>query len=372
MILAFLFGCAVEAQVAHPGLIAVQNADCAMCHRVPIVAQPERDDSCVSCHQWVKDVAANPAARKEALALFPRWERYERNVKTYFAVPDLGAAFARFRYGWIRNYLMDPYDLRPAMDETMVRLGLSYEQIDDIASWADTFRVDVPETPRPEPANVPLGRELFVERGCSGCHAFGAELPGPGIPAAPDLRHTRQRMHPDMVLAWIADPHKISAEASMPSLGLVPSEVLILRDYVMLADPKGAPAPALRAPPAAATRGVTYDEVEEKVFGKICIHCHMDPAQNEGRAGPGNDGGFGWPSTGIELQTYESVVSHGPAIVDALERRREEAARDYVRPGQIPAQLRRPERPGMPLGLPPIPDEDIALVKAWYAAGAPR
>lgn len=120
------------------------------------------------------------------------------------------------------------------------------------------------------------------------------------------------------------------------------------------------------------TRPVAYAEVEEKVFGKICIHCHMDPAQNEGRAGPGNAGGFGWPATGIELQNVASVRAHGPAIVAALLRRRDEAARDVVHPGEVPAEIQRPVLPGMPLGLPPIPDADLALVMAWYAQGAPE
>ncbi|MFN7143510.1 MAG: hypothetical protein ACK4YP_07040, partial [Myxococcota bacterium] len=59
-------------------------------------------------------------------------------------------------------------------------------------------------------------------------------------------------------------------------------------------------------------------------------------------------------------------------IVAALRRRRDEAARDHVRPGEAPAAIDRPTLPGMPLGLPPIPNEDIALVMAWVAQGGPE
>ena len=43
-----------------------------------------------------------------------------------------------------------------------------------------------------------------------------------------------------------------------------------------------------------------------------------------------------------------------------------------VRPGERPATLTRPEKPGMPLGLPPLEDEEIALVMAWIAQGLPE
>ena len=59
-------------------------------------------------------------------------------------------------------------------------------------------------------------------------------------------------------------------------------------------------------------------------------------------------------------------------IPDALLRRRQEAARDVVAPGQKPAELHRPDLPGMPLGLEPIDDADTALVLAWIAQGMPE
>ena len=158
----------------------------------------------------------------------------------------------------------------------------------------------------------------------------------------------------------------------MPRVPLSKRELLAVRDYVLLADPAWSAAPSLPEPPSPIDRPVRWAEVEERVFGRICVHCHMDPTQNDGRAGPGNDGGFGWAATGLELQTYQSVKAHEEAVVAAMLRRRDEVARDHVPPGRAPARLIRPERPGMPLGLPAIPDEDLQMVLAWYAQGAPR
>jgi len=172
-------------------------------------------------------------------------------------------------------------------------------------------------------------------------------------------------------VAWILDPQAISAEATMVSLGLTPDEAVAVRDYLWLGDPGWTEAKPLGDAPVAATRPVAWPELEEKVFGKICVHCHMDPAQNQGRAGPGNDGGFGYPATGIELQTYEGVVAVADKLPRVLLERRAEAHRDVVSYGERPPTVARPERPGMPLGLPPIPDEDIALVLAWIEQGMP-
>jgi mono/diheme cytochrome c family protein len=279
---------------------------------------------------------------------------------------------ARLEPEWVASYLADPYDLRPAMPETMVRLGLSTSDIQQVASWFATHQSPPPKTPAPNKANLEAGKQLFQTRGCIACHSFGSQSPGPGIPAAPDLRHARDRMSDDMIVAWILNPQRLSPAATMPAMGLTEAEAIAVRDYLVLADPGGKPAVALKNRIAPASREVHWPEVEEKVFGKICVHCHMDPAQNDGRAGPGNAGGFGWAATGIELQTREGVKAHAPAILSAMLRRREEAARDRVGPGEIPASIVRPPLPGMPLGLPPIPDEEIALVSAWIAAGCPE
>lgn len=362
---------------AAEGKALAESAECAACHAVPGIAAPARTASCTGCHMWVKSVAGNPAQRAKAMQIFPKWARYEHNVKSYFQVPDLSASFARLDPTWLRAYLADPYDLRPTMDEGMVRLGLSGTQLDALVAWAASQAYVPPAVAKPNPANVARGQALFAERGCAACHTYGKRHLGPGIAAAPDLRWARDRMSDDMIAAWIADPTAVSAKATMPNLGLDAASALALRDYVVLANPDeslpgAAPAAPARTadPPNPATP--RWDDVETRVFGKICIHCHMDPKQNEGRAGPGNAGGFGWPATGIELQTYEGVVANKDRILAALARRNVEDPRDFVKPGQVPAKVKRPEKPGMPLGQPALPAADQALVQAWFAAGAPR
>lgn len=358
---------------------AMLRAGCNLCHADAPVAPAARVDSCSGCHAWIRQVSAVPAAREAAVRAFPNWARYERNLHTYFEVPSLTAAAARLEPGWVDGYLAHPFDLRPAMPEGMPRFALTEAERASIRAWFADHLVAVPDTPPVSAARAEAGRVLFETRGCVACHTFGATTPGPGIPSAPDLAHARERLDPDRAVAWIRDPKSLAAGATMPALGLTLDEAVAVRDYLWTADPKAVPAtpagvarfaaPVDAGPPPATPR---WADVESRVFGRICTHCHMDPAQNDGRAGPGNAGGFGWPATGIELQTRAGVVANGDAVLAAMRRRVDEATRESLLPGVAPAAAVAHDKPGMPLGLPPLSEADIAMVERWLAAGGPE
>ncbi len=359
-------------QAAVDPVAAFVAGDCNLCHAVPGVEPAPRTTSCTGCHVWIRQVAASPAKRAKALEVFPQWERYERNVATYLEVPSLDAAMARLDPAWVRGFLADPHDLRPHLPETMPRTALTAPQIEAIVAAFAAARAVVPETPPPDAARLAQGEALFTAKGCAACHTFGGRHVGARVPLAPDLAHARARLSPDHLAAWIRDPRAVSSAATMPALPLADDEVLALRDYVLLADPRARAASPLGSLPPPATTPVTWAMVEERVFGRICQHCHMNPALNQGRAGPGNAGGFGFAATGIDLQTREGVMAVADRIPASLARRRAEAHRDHVPAGTSPAALVRPDRPGMPLGLPPLSDEDTALVLGWIAQGMPE
>jgi cytochrome c5 len=341
-----------------------------LCHEVPGVVQATQVESCQSCHEWIQSVAADPARRAVALESFPLWPRYEQTVHSYEQVPNLQAAMARLEPEWIAGYLNDPHDLRPHLDETMPRMDLSEGELTAIALWFSESRAPEPESPAPSMDNLAAGEALFTERGCNACHTLGGRFTA-GIPLAPDLAHTRDRMAPGLIAAWIQDPKGVSEHATMPAMGVSWEEALQLRDFILLADLQQTVASDAPSLPEPAEESVSWEQVNDRVFGRICAHCHMKPDWNEGRAGPGNAGGFGWEATGIELQSCESVAALSERIPDTLARRNQELARDHLSPGQAPAELTRPERPGMPVGLPAIPDPDIALVLAWIDQGSP-
>jgi hypothetical protein len=138
-------------------------------------------------------------------------------------------------------------------------------------------------------------------------------------------------------------------------------------------------------------RPVRWDEVKDEVFGRICVHCHMNPETNGGDGGPGHSGGLGFAGKRLDLETLEgvkrgvvvngtrvSVLRPGPdgtaPLLAALLRRHVEASRDTRGPyvdvpmGSGPD----PAAPGMPLGLPPLDLDRLRLVKTWIAQGARR
>ena len=352
---------------------AIAQGSCNVCHAVPVQDVPvaTRQESCSGCHIWIQDIAADPAKRQVALEVFPLWERYERTVHSYLQVPSLEAAMARLDPEWVAAYLNNPHDLRPMLPETMPRMDLSEGERAAIAALFASAQTPVASSPTPTRDNLGAGEELFTTKGCAACHSFGARHTG-GIPMAPDLAHTRARMDPDRAVAWIQDPQAVSPAATMPNMGLSADEAIALRDYLYLAELDWTPTPSASVQlPAPADRPVTWDEVNDRVFGRICAHCHMKPEWNEGRAGPGNAGGFGWPSTGVELQSCEGVASVSDTIPGQLLQRAVELQRDQVTPGQQPSQLAHSGKPGMPMGLPAIPDPDIALVLAWIDQGSP-
>ena len=82
---------------------ALQRGNCNLCHTVPGVVPATRVESCTDCHDWIHAISDNPAAREKAMAAFPHWERYEKNVKTYADVPNLEAAMARLEPTWVRD-----------------------------------------------------------------------------------------------------------------------------------------------------------------------------------------------------------------------------------------------------------------------------
>ncbi len=120
------------------------------------------------------------------------------------------------------------------------------------------------------------GMHLFAERRCARCHepeerrigesAF-AELDDAG----PDLRLAGARLHRDWIAAWLKDPRRFRADATMPKLALSAEEADDLAAF--LGGLGGAaPAPAFAA--GAAARGL------ERFRQLGCVACHVGPGES--------------------------------------------------------------------------------------------
>lgn len=370
------------------GREAFERYGCASCHEVEGVVIA-RGQSCVGCHRRVVD------ARRSGLGRAPR-------VEHYVDVPDLRGATRRLRAEYLVGYLQDPHDVRPRLEETMPRLPVTAEDARLIVAFlrSSAGEVDVPASPPPALANVRRGEEVFIAAGCAVCHEFGNRdlgfelppeaLPGLARPAleAPNLRFVRDRMTPDMALAWLLDPAGVDPDTQMPNPGLSPEDALALRDFLHLGDVgEAAPRPARPSVESLAPlpRRVRYADVRP-IFQSSCVHCH---AHSDGRAASA----FGFEPSSLDLSSAAGVragVLHADGrrrsilepdaaglspLMARLLRRHEEAGRDFVAPRADPMLPplggRAGLAPGMPLGLPPLGRDSLRLVAGWIAAGAP-
>ncbi|MBX3126495.1 MAG: c-type cytochrome [Polyangiaceae bacterium] len=367
---------------AERGAKLVEKHECNRCHDGTGLERAKFELHCFGCHE---DIIRGKFKIADKVKL-AKWKAHVRDIQ--FA-PSLEGAGARFEPAWLTAFLYEPADLRPNMVASMPRLGLSKQDAADIAAHLTRGHRD--EKLSLESASAERGRAVLETRGCGSCHlmtgvaAFPAVPPSaPGertaaIELAPDLRFTRERLSAAAVVRWLRDPAAMKPGTLMPNLGLSDQEAKDAAKYLLTAELAAAPRYVAPKKLALLERKVGFEEVQERVLGKICAHCHGNPDVAGGDGGPGNTGGFGFAPRRLDLSKYSGVASgyvgadgerHSvflpladgtPRLVAALYARHDEQA------GKP-----RPDVRGMPLGMPALPIEDIQLVESWVAQGRPR
>ncbi|MBK7078987.1 MAG: hypothetical protein IPH44_42655 [Myxococcales bacterium] len=400
---------AARADALAAGEAVITKHQCTRCHELDGRPGAGRPYDCVSCHVFLTSLTPTDPRYQKIAANNGQdvLDRYIRNIAHLRQVPSLTAIGRRLRPAWIAEFLQHPLDLRPALDDAMLRNTVTP---DDARALARYFAAvaDVPAdgepgsaltpAPTPDPDRVARGRAVFEQRGCPACHVVGNErFAGQTAaslaqnPLAPDLRFARARLGPETMVAWIMDPPAVWPAATMPKLGVSRADAELIRDYLAapVALPPAPPVEPLLAMPPAATHRVSWDEVKERVLGKVCVHCHMNDHEKD--VGPGNLGGLGYAGRGLAMRTYEMLVRGArgpdgkrysvlqrqpgeawPRILEVMVRRRVENLRDHVTPL---ADHDRPAYPagalGMPMGLPTMTDEEIGLLRRWIEDGCP-
>lgn len=350
------------------GRALIEKYECARCHEgIPDVARQPEDKQCVGCHQRI--LRGSFDAPQDTL------HHWQQSLRSLNATPNLSNLDKRILRQWLISYLLEPHDLRPNLPASMPRLAISHDEAQKIASFL--VRQDVAE--KEQSGNAQLGKTLFAKNQCLSCHEFADNKWDQQRPAdallAPDLAVTRKRMTRLQAATWIRNPKAINPESHMPAFPLEDDSIANLVAYIFetpLAKKVQRPVAPRHAPPA---HTVTYAEVEKRIFKKICWHCHSNELLARGDGGPGNTGGLGFEGKAIDFSSYESTLagyrdkgkrrslfwkdeSGTPFVIRALLARHDEIA------GKPHDDIR-----GMPLGFPPIPMEDIALLEAWIRDG---
>lgn len=391
------------------GEVVIAKHQCTRCHELDGLPGAGRPYDCVSCHVFLKSLTPTDPRYQKIAANNGQdvLDRYIRNIDHLRQVPNLTAIGRRLRPAWIAEFLQHPTDLRPGLEDAMLRNTLTPADAQALARYfaavADAPADGepgsaLPPTPTLDPDRVARGRALFEQRGCPACHVVGNEaFAGQSAaalaqnPLAPNLRFARARLGSETLVAWIMDPRAVWPGATMPALGIGRADAELIADFLAapVDVPPAPPAEPLLAMPPAAAHRVSWDEVKERVLGKVCVHCHMNDHEKD--VGPGNLGGLGYAGRGLAMRTYEMLVRGArdvdgkrysvlqrrpgeawPRILEVMVRRRVENLRDHVRPL---ADHDRPPYPagplGMPMGLPSMTDEEIGLLRRWIEDGCP-
>lgn len=364
---------------------------------------------CAQCHRTILGTAHDPQQIKEKLKTFPEWNKYLSTIKHFKHLPDLGTLARRVDASFIEKYLEDPFDLRPHLEESMYVPQLTQKERKQVARYLRELngKDAAPQVKRAETPlaseNIERGRALFIQFSCPTCHLLGNEFFGPQFseplyqaikiiaPLAPNLRFVRERIPRERLIKFILDPKSIDPSSTMPRLGLTEVQANLIADYLHNVSLSYTPERDLRQPKVLILeREVSFEEVDEAIFSRVCVHCHMDPSLSEGQGGPGNTGGFGFKGAGLSLQTYQGIKRgikrrgrrssilkgdrpEATLLMRAVLRRHTEAARDdrSALDEQWPQALPKgQEVPGMPLSLPPLSHSELSLLKTWLAQGA--
>ncbi len=376
---------------AKRGRKLAEKFECQRCHEVPGLPEIKYTSHCTTCHQRVLD--GQFKHNKEN-------KRWTKNVAHLNVVPSLAAIGKRFHYSWIVRFLLNPYDLRPNLVPSMPRLALEPQEARDIATWlVESTRGKLKDDVKKSKellakTDLTAGRKVIEEKECGSCHLFGgvAALPNknpapkgtkietrPAVMLATNLRHARDQTSPALLVPWLANPLKLKAETLMPETPMSPTETRNIIAYIITA--KLTPEPKYtipkRLPPL--ERRVGYEEVAKRVLDITCRHCHGNPDVALGDGGPGNTGGFGFPERGVDLTSYQQVQSgrlnedgeRESIFIKMKDGTPRFIAGLWARHSEL-AGKPNPDIRGMPLGLPPLPAEDIQLVETWVAQGRPR
>jgi mono/diheme cytochrome c family protein len=139
--------------------------------------------------------------------------------------PNLNTEGAKTQPLWLHPFLKDPsiVKLRPWLTARMPTFHFTEQQAANIERYfSELDKVDYPfintevET---DPETLKIGADLFMKLQCQSCHPVGNAIP-PGKTAddlAPNLQLASQRLRPEWILQWLADPQKIFPGTRMPA-----------------------------------------------------------------------------------------------------------------------------------------------------------
>ena len=148
--------------------------------------------------------------------------------------PDLSLVGSRLQKDWIRQFLRNPYSVRPMIEERMLKLFLTNEEIETIINYFYLILVEDSEQGIQAQDFSTIaqenGRQLYREKyGCQSCH----KINGNGGSLGPALDNVDQRLQPEYMINWMLNPQKYIPNTIEPKSGMSLQEAQKIVAYLI-------------------------------------------------------------------------------------------------------------------------------------------
>lgn len=194
--------------------------------------------NCISCHR-IEEIGGYIKATLDDEAMAPPYLYPEGN---------------KVQEPWLHDFLRGPTPIRPWLKIRMPTFSLTDSQITAVSKYFlalhnESLELRDYHTFPEDPVYVSAGRKLFESLQCLSCH-FTGKIPEGKTAAdlAPNLAMAKDRLKPEWIVSWIANPEAIQPGTRMPSFypdttgpspysqdfgGSVHEQIKALRDYVL-------------------------------------------------------------------------------------------------------------------------------------------
>ncbi len=247
----------------------------------PLIPMKYIQSSCFECHETVYGLqGAEKGAEGKALFVeFGCYGCHDANVISdlpKFSTPFSGLSKKIQDAKWIVKWLEDPPATRPGT--LMPDFRIEPEQINDVVAYIYPLPDADLELDPYWPGSSSIGRKLFTDKGCIGCHSPERDKLGL-TRRVPLLADAGLKMDDDWMFNWVQRPRDINPDTWMPELELTRPEVQHLTAYLKTLQDK------------AVGKRLSFDLSEgRREEGKIliqslgCLGCHRikdreDPAK---------------------------------------------------------------------------------------------
>ncbi len=140
--------------------------------------------------------------------------------------PDLDNIGQKTTGDWLRRWLEDPSKSLPGA--RMPRVPLSEEERGNLVAFLTSVR-GIELGPAPASGSRARGEALYDSSGCSACHRVG----GLGGTLGPALDRIGEKVRPEWLLAYLADPKSMIPNARMPRFDLSEDDIGDLAAFLL-------------------------------------------------------------------------------------------------------------------------------------------